>query len=372
MVRALDVMNILVIASCFPSRGAPYNGAFLKSTMLEFVRRGNCVTVVCPYPLHKPRMPFKTHEEGIVVFRPRYVSLGSRRLGFLSCLKLTHKFFTRAVLRVVGQLDVMPDVLYSHFALPAGQACATVGERLELPSHCALGEDSFFPYMEHYGQQGLKEIFKSIDYLYPNCLRIKSELVLDFERVFGVHLVENGVDTRVFCPISKGDIRVELGLPVEAKIVIFVGSFIDRKGPLRVLDAIRKLDDVKLICVGSGPQVPEDDRVLFSGTLQPNMLAKFLNAADIFVLPSKSEGMPNAVLEAMACNIPIVATDLPVNIELLNGYPSYELVAADDVKGISLGILSLLNTAKNFSQYDFQYSVRTRVDKLLDLFDQKL
>ena len=148
-------------------------------------------------------------------------------------------------------------------------------------------------------------------------------------------LIPNGVDCERFRPPVAGEresLRGELGLPVESRIVLFVGFFSHEKRPDLLFDAWAKIavsvaPDSVLVFVGAtespyyevDPRLAErirrlarafglDSRVRF--VEQTHEIERFHRAADIFVLPSLREGLPNALLEAMASGTPCIATRL--------------------------------------------------------------
>lgn len=152
--------------------------------------------------------------------------------------------------------------------------------------------------------------------------------------------IPNGVDTAHFCPVSSAEekrkLRQILGLPVEGRFIVFVGAISERKGVKQLFDAWLLLaathDDVHLLLVGPWNKRPSDeaiylqlkqsaeknlvtDRVHFVG--QVDDVAPYLRASDLFVLPSRSEGMPNSLLEAMACGLPCCVSLLSGITDLL-------------------------------------------------------
>src|SRR5699024_10638249 len=111
------------------------------------------------------------------------------------------------------------------------------------------------------------------------------------------------VDKNVFYKKDKKKCRHELGFSKNDYIVAFTGTFNDRKGSLRLSDALEDLNDVKSIFIGSGKDEPMNDNILFKGRLSHYDIATYLNAADVFVLPTIAEGCSNAIIEAMACGL---------------------------------------------------------------------
>ena len=94
-------------------------------------------------------------------------------------------------------------------------------------------------------------------------------------------------------------------------ILSFTGYFIDRKGPLRVVEAMERVPGLYGVFLGDGPQMPSGERVLHAGRVAHGEVARWLSASDFFVLPTRAEGSPNAVVEAMACGLPVVSSDIP-------------------------------------------------------------
>lgn len=112
-------------------------------------------------------------------------------------------------------------------------------------------------------------------------------------------VIPSGIDLDVFRPQSQAEARARLGLSTEGRIVLFVGEPRPEKRLDIVEGAVARLradgSDVELVTVCGKPQAE---------------VPLFLNAADVLVLPSENEGSPGAVKEAMACNVPVIATDV--------------------------------------------------------------
>ncbi len=147
--------------------------------------------------------------------------------------------------------------------------------------------------------------------------------------------IGNGVDLVKFRRIPRETARMQLGIPDDALVLISVGGLVERKGFHRVIDTIPRLLEwfptLRYLIVG-GPS-PEGDtsaelraqvgrlgleqQVAFLGTIAPERLHVPLSAADVFVLATRNEGWANVFLEAMACGLPIVTTDVGGNVEIV-------------------------------------------------------
>lgn len=140
----------------------------------------------------------------------------------------------------------------------------------------------------------------------------------------GLTLLPICVDMDLFCPGDTAAARAELGLSAEARILLFVGRLEAAKGTARLIEALGELATrdarVRLVVIGDGSQRPDmerasgalgvSDKVVFSGWVDHDRLPRYLQAADALLLPSDYEGLPTVVVEAMACGVPVVATDV--------------------------------------------------------------
>jgi glycosyltransferase involved in cell wall biosynthesis len=170
-----------------------------------------------------------------------------------------------------------------------------------------------------------------------------------------VAVIPNGVDTSVFRPGPKRGLLRPIGIPSDAFVIGTIGRLDPVKGHAYLLDAAARVlarrPDVHFVLVGpsSGSEgggissraadLGIDGRVHLVGPRDdvPDMLREF----DIFVLPSLSEGMPNALLEAMATGLPCVATRVGGNSEIIGQGGVGRLVPARDAGGLAAALLSL-------------------------------
>jgi glycosyltransferase involved in cell wall biosynthesis len=134
-----------------------------------------------------------------------------------------------------------------------------------------------------------------------------------------VQVIPNGVDFGRFANAAPADLT-QFGVPRGSRVLLFVGRLDPQKGPLQLLEAATELfadhADLHLVMVGDGPLVSElrewtrarnwESRIHFAGRQED--IAGLMRAADLFVLASQWEGLPNVVLEAMAAGTPVVAT----------------------------------------------------------------
>ncbi len=149
-------------------------------------------------------------------------------------------------------------------------------------------------------------------------------------------VIRNGVDTATFrppAPDERGIVRQQLGIAPGARAGVCIGALAHRKDPLAVVRAVRAIDDPTLVMtfVGAG-ELEEalrrasagDPRIRFAG--QTDSVLPFLMAADFLVSASISEGLPNSVLEALACGLPVILSDIASHVEVLEIAPGSGLL----------------------------------------------
>ena len=167
--------------------------------------------------------------------------------------------------------------------------------------------------------------------------------------------IPNGVDAEHFRPAEPGQraaLRAELKL-AGRHVALFVGRLAPQKGLEPLLDAWQAvrttLPDALLVLVGKGPlrealRSRAGPGVRFAGLIRDPL--SYLQAADCFVLPSRSEGMPSALLEAMATGLPCVATAIGGVVDVLRPGVEGWLVAPGDTSTLASALIDALSSAE--------------------------
>jgi glycosyltransferase involved in cell wall biosynthesis len=165
-----------------------------------------------------------------------------------------------------------------------------------------------------------------------------------------VAVLYKGVDTQLFSPASgRSRLRQEFGMRERPFVALYVGTVSQEKGLEELARAWtrveRALPGSLLVIVGLGPVlrrfVPMGAKVLLCGARPSSEVARWMQASDVLVLPSHSEGMPNVILEAMACELPIVATLVGGIPEAVVHSETGLLVPVGDWQGLASAILAL-------------------------------
>ena len=194
--------------------------------------------------------------------------------------------------------------------------------------------------------------------------------------------IPNGVDTERCIPVSKEQkikLRAQLSFPAHAPIVVFVGRLVPEKRVdhlLKLWPAIRSnYPDALLLIVGEGREEQQLRARLVDGaqfTGQVRDAVPYLQAADLFVLPSSTEGLSNAMLEAMSCGLPVLATSVGGAPDVIRHEESGYLIPPDDMDSLQAGLETLLGDEA--LRFTLGSNARTRIlsDFSLDAVAKRL
>lgn len=194
-----------------------------------------------------------------------------------------------------------------------------------------------------------------------------------------------GVDTsRFHYKPNPGYLRKELGLANDDFILLSVGELISRKNHEIVIDALNKLDNPKIhyVIVGEG-ELRQRLEEKISKLEQKNIyllgyrkdINELCNSANVFIMPSLQEGLSVALMEAMACGMPVIASRIRGNIDLIPEEKYGFLIETDDIDGFSRAITELYNNhdkclsmgianSERIKIFDIE-SVKTKLHKII-------
>ena len=321
------IKSITFVSYRYPTSINPTHHVFVQQLVWAIADLGIKCNVICPLPTNLNRrlreLPSQTIEKTpknntVKLYFPKYFSFGQRRIAGINSAYLTTLTFTKAVIKQLASLSQKPDAVYGHFLTPAGVCVGKIAAKYKLPAFAAFGESSPWS-INNYGR---KRIAKSLQPL-AGIVSVSTEnkRLLASMGIFDasdIGVFPNAVQSTRFYPRNKQQAREKFGFAQDAFIVAFVGQFSERKGVLRVDKALGGVDGISLAFAGKVDYLPTSPNTIHCKTVEPSDMPDFLSAADIFLLPTLNEGCCNAIVEAMACGLPIVSSNLPCNDDLLD------------------------------------------------------
>jgi len=326
-------LRVLAISGNFPHRDDPACGIFAARQFAEMKRQGADVTVMVPVA-RAPKFilklgmyrQFRRREfieyEGLDIVEDSFLRLpGKYSLffdGFSAYLTIRNEIRRRHKQKPYS-------VIYARGFWLEADVGIRLGRLLGIPVVGAgIGSDvNVRPDRGRLFHGFFRRIARKLDMT----MATGSGVAKKIEAVNGNHTEVMGgvVELDKFVPTkNKSAVRRELGLPEDRKIILFVGHIIKSKGVYELLDAFEaicgRFPQAMLYMCGEGDERGPlmeavkrrglAGRVEMPGNILPDMVPKYMQAADVFALPSYNEGMPNVLMEAMACGLPVIATNV--------------------------------------------------------------
>ena len=385
--------RIWLLSEDFPSPDYP-TFVFVEQLVFALVDIGVPVSVIAPQSLTKalvrgrgilPKKSKGTTAKGnkFDIFRPYTLSFGNHLPGLTPIISYLSKI---GIKRILEKKYKEGDVLYGHF-WSSGCYLLPFAVKHQAPLFVACGEGD--DAMEQMASRMTKEEIDHLKQTVCGVISVSTEnkrksIELGFVSGDKVTVLPNCVDDSIFKPYNNIELKKTLGIRDNDFTLAFVGAFIKRKGSKVLSDAICSINNPRLksIFVG-GPLDNEDcsptcDGIVFQGKVSHNKLPELLACADAFVLPTQREGCSNAIVEALACGIPVISSNRPFNDDILNDRNAI-LVDPDNEDEVADAIRLLMEDKEKYKilkdyvlYHACDYSLNERAKKIIDFINAQI
>jgi glycosyltransferase involved in cell wall biosynthesis len=324
-------MRICILGQYPPHTGGVSSHTYLLSQ--ELVDRGDEV-IVLTYP--NPRI---NNFDGVKVFNawaPNMKGLRGLFFSISSYFKLK---------QIIKEYNI--DLIHAHFIIPPGLVAVLSNNKNVKTAVTIHGSDILILGKKPILKRLTRWVISKTDYIIVVNEKIKEQVEKLGVDKYKVFLTPNAVDIHRFNP--KNLLPKDVQLDNNKNSILFVGNLVFQKGLDYLLEAKKILkNECELLIVGDGPlrgrlekKVKEEKikDVIFLGERKD--VEMIMPSADLFVLPSISEGSPIAILEALASGTPIVATDVGGVAEIMN-FEVGEIVPPENSEILAKSIDKLL------------------------------
>ncbi|MCP4367659.1 MAG: glycosyltransferase family 4 protein [Deltaproteobacteria bacterium] len=331
----MNKIKVLILSYMYPKKRYNYNNARFIHNQAKHVSKSGCEVKVISPLVYSPKIfnfsskwkamhlsPSDYAVEGINVSYPGFFRLPGAWFHALSC----YTIYWGAGLKLRKIIRVFrPDIIHAHTATTDGYVGLLLKKKYNIPLVCSLrGSDiNIYPYRDRLTMCLTKKVISEADQVtsVSHALKAAAESIAKPKKP--IKVIYNGCDlnTFKFNQEVRTEYRARLKILMNEKVIIFVGGIQKTKGIFELIHAFMKVilqyPDLNLILIGEGEEFATIKNTISSNNLdkkirlvgrQPHIeIVKWLNAADIFVLPTYNEGLPNVILEAMACGLPVIA-----------------------------------------------------------------
>ncbi|MDZ4139519.1 MAG: glycosyltransferase [Erythrobacter sp.] len=357
--------HVVALSTLYPNAVNPQFGTFVARSLEALAKRGDWrVTVVNPIGLpplalgrYRPlaKLAPVSVENGVTIHRPHFTlipRIGARRNAAA---------IARAALPLFQQVHAATpiDVIDAQFFFPDGPAAADIAQATGLPlSIKARGSDISFWGSRDFARQQMLNAARAATGLLAVSRDLAGQMAAMGMDAGKITLHYTGLDRDRFRPLGHTQLRSQLSretgfaMPDNAPLLACVGALIERKGQAIAIAALRDIPGARLVLIGKGENearlralaISEGvaDRVHFAGSIDHDLMPLILSAADVMVLPTVSEGLANAWVEALACGTPVVTCDVGGAREIITCDTAGRLVARNP-EAVAAGINAVLN-----------------------------
>ncbi len=350
--------RILFLSSLFPNMKEPNSAPFNRHQMIQLSEYFD-FDIIAPIAWTKRLSSFNFNCKSNLgrqrVYHPTYYHLPRIKRHWYGGLFYLSIFRNYSRLARVNKYDAV----FGSWLFPDGWAALKIAELLHLPCFIKVhGSDvNDLAPMTKVAELSL-QVAKKAKKVFCVSEALRGKLVKLGASPENLEVVYNGFDSKLFRPVGRENARRALGIERTGRCILYVGNLKESKGLRELALAFRSLchrlndPSLWLAVVGTGPYETKfreilrrngmANRVFFAGSQPQDKVALWMNGANVLCLPSYMEGVPNVVIESLACGTVVVASDVGGVPELKAGAEGLFMVPARDVLGLADGLVRSL------------------------------
>jgi teichuronic acid biosynthesis glycosyltransferase TuaC len=378
---------LLIITPSFPNMDESFiTGLFVKYQVAELKKHFKKIIVIAPIfrsfgYLKKDRVCKDYTYANVEVYYPRCFYIP---IFWLSKILIDNRL--KVVKQTIKKNNILFDIIHSHFTWPSGYIGVMLKEKYGTPVIITIHEnDDWFDQEVDMDHTLLNSVWSGADVL----IRVNRKDVPVLKHYNDeVYTIPNGFSP-AFHPIDPAFARERLDLFKDRKIIFTLGNLIKRKGFNYLIDAMEHIcsqrDDVLCYIGGAGPErgnlqrqidrLHLGDKVQMLGSVPTDILPLWMNACNVFVLPSLSESFGVVQIEAMACGKPVVATRNGGSEEVITSDEYGLLIDPADPEDLAEKILVTIDQTWDMEKilaYAERFTWENVAKEIMDVYEHRL
>lgn len=375
--------RLLIITSTYPNHDNTFIGeVFVKNQVESLKKYFKEIIVIAPVLFSfKLRQYDKLCEDyaydNVKVYYPRCFYIP---IFYFNKILIDNRF--QVIKSVIENENIKFDLIHAHFTWPSAYVAAKLKEIYHKPVVVTIHENS------GWFQKEVEMNYPLINFAWENAdalIRVnKKDIPVLKKYNKNVFSIPNGFSSSIQ-PLQQNKCRKVLKLPEKKKIIFSLGWLIERKGFNYLVDAMREIVDRRkdVLCVigGSGPEKNKlqrqiarlklTDYVKLVGQIKPENVGLWMNACDIFVLPSLGEGNPTVMFEALGVGLPFIGTNVGGVSEII-GSEEYGLVCSPaNIKELTDKIMAALDKKwdrEKIKEYGSQFTWDNVAKQIVEIY----
>jgi len=328
-----QLRNLLVLCNTFPDKNDKYVGSiFIKEQLKKLSIYFEKIFVIAPVPFGIEYWRKTSHENYIYnnmyVLFPRYLNVP---IFYFKGKPAWVYLEERIILKTLMDYSIKFDLIHAHHTWPPGRIAINIKERFKVPVVITEHTSKTFERVVKRKDPHYIKTWEQSDAI----IRIRQGDINNFSKLgindSKVYYIPNGYDETKFYPMEKNACRQKLNLPLDKQIILNVGNLYEIKGTKFLVSAMKVVlednKDVYCFIIGKGKlkerlenqikQLEIQNNVKLIGSKSHEEIPIWINACDVFVLPSLGEGNPTVMFECLGCGKPFIGTKVGGEPEII-------------------------------------------------------